>query len=244
MGLVQQGKLVWYKGLGYADVEHQQPPTPHTVYHMALLTKTFAAIVLLQLVEAGNIKLDDPVTKYQTHLGARWENDPRIQLQHLLTHTAQGNTFNGFRPGYSFGYNGDYFAQLLQPMEQAANESFASLLLRQVLRPLNLAHTAPNLADTVNFALTGYDRSAYGQLVAKPYDFRKGQLVAVSYPAYFGPAAGLMSCVSDLASYSLALDQQRFLSPATWQTVFPPSVRPQTRPCPTGMDGSYSPIKA
>lgn len=222
VGLVQQGKLVWYKGLGYADVEHQRPPTPHTVYHVASLTKTFAAIVLLQLVEAGKINLDDPVTKYQIHLGARWENDPRITLKHLLTHTAQGNTFNGFRPGYSFGYNGDYFAQLLKPMEQESNESFGSLLLHQVLRPLNLAHTAPNLADTIHFALTGYDRTAYGRLVAKPYDFQKGKLVTVSYPAYFGPSAGLMSCVSDLASYSLALDQQQLLSPATWQTVFTP----------------------
>lgn len=234
VGLVQQGKLVWYKGLGYADVEHQLRPTPHTVYHLASLTKTFGAIVLLQLVEAGKIKLDDPVTKYHIHLGARWENDPRIQLKHLLTHTAQGNTFNGFRPGYSFGYNGDYFAQLIKPIEQESNESFGSLLVRQVLRPLSLAYTAPNLADTVNFALTGYDRAAYGRLVAKPYDFRKGRLVAVSYPTYFGPSAGLMSCVSDLARYSHALDQQQLLSPATWQTVFTPFRSPKGKALPYG----------
>lgn len=85
--------------LGYADVEYQRRPTPHAVYHLASLTKNLGTIVLLQLVEAGKIKLGDPVTKHYIHLGPRWENDPRIQLKHLLTYIAQGNTFNGFRPG-------------------------------------------------------------------------------------------------------------------------------------------------
>ncbi|MBJ6146187.1 serine hydrolase [Hymenobacter sp. BT559] len=69
------------------------------MYHLASLTKNLGIIVLLQLVEAGKIKLDHPMTKYYIHLGPRWENDPRIQLKHLLTYIAQRNTFNSFRPG-------------------------------------------------------------------------------------------------------------------------------------------------
>ena len=48
--------------------------------------------------------------------------------------------------------------------------------------------------------------------IAKPYEWRKGKLRAVAYRDYFGPAAGLMSTVSDLAVYSIAIDEKKFLS--------------------------------
>lgn len=112
VGIARGKELIWKKGFGYADIEHKIVPDENTIYHLASITKTFGSIILMQLVEQGKINLDDPVTKYNIHLGARWNDDPRIQVRHLLTHTAQGNSFNAFKPGYSFRYNGDFYSQL------------------------------------------------------------------------------------------------------------------------------------
>ncbi|MCX6214668.1 serine hydrolase domain-containing protein [Spirosoma sp.] len=235
VGIVQGKKLVWHKGLGYADIEHKLVPNEHTIYHLASVTKTFGAIILMQLVESGKVSLDDPVTKYGINLGARWGGDDRIKIKHLLTHTAMGHSLNGFKPGYSFIYNGDQYGQLKQVIEQASGQSFGQLLTQQILLPLQLTHTAPNVADSTDFALMGYDRAAFERLVAKPYEWQKNQLVPITYPTYFGPSAGLMSCVADLATYSNAIDEKRFLSPATWEKVFTPTVSPKGKTLPYGL---------
>ncbi|MBO0951873.1 serine hydrolase domain-containing protein [Fibrella forsythiae] len=235
VGVVHGRKLVWHKGLGYADVANRIVPDEHTVYHLASVTKTFGALVLMQLVEAGKVSLDDPVTKYGINLGARWGNDPRIKVRHLLTHTAQGHSLNGFRPGYSFIYNGDMFGQLKQVIEQSSGQTFGQLLTRNILLPLRLQHTAPNLADTVDFALMGYDRAAFEKRVAKPYDWQNNQLVSVAYPTYFGPSAGLMSCVADLAIYATAIDDGLFLKPDTWKRMFTAAVSPKGKTLPYGL---------
>ncbi len=62
--IVKDQKVVWAKGFGYADVENKIPATEHTSYHLASLTKTFASTILMQLVQDGKVKLDDPVSKY------------------------------------------------------------------------------------------------------------------------------------------------------------------------------------
>jgi CubicO group peptidase (beta-lactamase class C family) len=49
-GVVYQGKLVWKKGFGYADVDQKVVPDEHTVYQIASLTKTFGSIILMQQV--------------------------------------------------------------------------------------------------------------------------------------------------------------------------------------------------
>ena len=43
----------------------------------------------------------------------------------------------------------------------------------------------------------------------------------------FGPAAGIMSSVADLAKYSIAIDEKKFLKPGTWEKVFTPYVTPK-----------------
>ena len=61
--IVKDQKVLWAKGFGYADVENKIQATEHTPYHLASLTKTFASTILMQLVQEGKIKLDDPVSK-------------------------------------------------------------------------------------------------------------------------------------------------------------------------------------
>jgi CubicO group peptidase (beta-lactamase class C family) len=63
--------------------------------------------------------------------------------------------------------------------------------------------------------------------VAKPYNWQGKQIAPIKFNYGFGPAAGIMSSVADLAKYSLAIDEKMFLQPATWEKVFTPFTTPK-----------------
>ena len=138
--IVKDQKVIWAKGFGYADVENKIPATEHTAYHLASLTKTFASTILMQLVQEGKIKLDDPVSKY----GITLESDGVIRVRHLFSHTSEGN------PGEQYRYNGNRFAELDKVVERATGKSFAELLIANILDPLGMNETAPNVPTIVS----------------------------------------------------------------------------------------------
>ena len=138
--IVKDQKVIWAKGFGYADVENKVPATEHTAYHLASLTKTFASTILMQLVQDGKIKLDDPVSKY----GITLESEGVIRVRHLLSHTSEGN------PGERYSYNGNRFAELDKVVEKATGKSFAELLMANILDPLGMNDTAPNVPTFVS----------------------------------------------------------------------------------------------
>lgn len=137
--IVKDQKVLWAHGFGYADVENKIPATEHTPYHLASLTKTFASTILMQLVQDGKIKLDDPVTKY----GITLESPGVITVRHLFSHTSEGN------PGEQYRYNGNRFSELDKVIEKATGKSFAELLIANILDPLGMNETAPNVPRIV-----------------------------------------------------------------------------------------------
>jgi CubicO group peptidase (beta-lactamase class C family) len=138
--IVKNQKILWAKGFGYADVENKIPATEHTPYHLASLTKTFASTILMQLVQEGKIKLDDPVSKY----GITLESDGVIRVRHLFSHTSEGN------PGEQYRYNGNRFAELDKVIQRATGKSFGELLIANILDPLGMNETAPNVPKIVS----------------------------------------------------------------------------------------------
>src|SRR5688572_12582604 len=138
--IVKDQKVIWARGFGYADVENKILATEHTPYHLASLTKTFASTILMQLVQEGKINLDDPVSKY----GITLESDGVIKVRHLLSHTSEGN------PGEQYRYNGNRFAELDKVVERATGKSFGELLITNILDPLGMNETAPNVPRMVS----------------------------------------------------------------------------------------------
>ena len=138
--IVKDQKVIWAKGFGYADVENKIPATEHTAYHLASLTKTFASTILMQLVQEGKVKLDDPVSKY----GIVLESEGVIRVRHLFSHTSEGN------PGERYSYNGNRFAELDKVVQRASGKSFGELLIANILDPLGMNETAPNVPKIVS----------------------------------------------------------------------------------------------
>lgn len=90
VGVVRNGHLEAFCGVGHADIEAKRPVTDDTVFEIASITKTMTAIALMQLWEQGEIDLDAPANDYLRAyqlVPARRRFGP-VTLRHLLTHTA------------------------------------------------------------------------------------------------------------------------------------------------------------
>jgi len=211
--LVHEGEVIWARGFGLANVETHLPATSATPFHLASLTKPFAATILMQLVEAGSVDLDAPVSDY----GVDLQSTGVIRVRHLLTHTSEGT------PGSAYHYSGNRFAYLDQVIRSASGRSFAELLVERIIEPLGLRHTAPNPLQAEAFALTGLDRNRFMEDMAAGYELRGAEVLPRAHPDYFGAAAGLVASAEDVAAFSIAIDEGRLLDAETWAQVFTPA---------------------
>lgn len=212
VGISEGDNIVWARGLGYANLEDKKVPTPTTDFHLASLTKGFAGVVLVKLVSQGVISLDDPIKKF----GVNIAGDAGITVRHLANMTSEGT------PGRNFSYNGDRFALLQQVIESATGKSFALLLKEQILQPLSLSRTAPNVASS-SFATTGLDHDAFVANLAVGYTESGSSFNRTTYPTSFGTAAGLISTVDDMLRFSIALNSNQLLTAAEKTMLFTPA---------------------
>lgn len=196
------GVVRWSSGFGSADVARNVPATPLTVFHIASLTKTFASIVLLQLVDEGRISLDDPVSDF----GVELPGDVRVR--HLMSHTSDPP------PGGRFRYDGDRFALLDSVVRRGAGETFEDAVVDRVIAPSLLTRTAPSTLRG-----DGIDAVAIGQALAQGYD---GEGRALAYPSHVGVSAGLLSTVLDLIAYATEIEEGRLYPPGARTLAFTP----------------------
>ncbi len=90
IGIVYDQELIWAKGYGYADLEQQVPATSQTLYRIGSVTKLFTATAIMQLRDAGQLRLDDPIKRHLPwfQIQNRFPDAPDIIFWHLLTHTS------------------------------------------------------------------------------------------------------------------------------------------------------------
>ncbi|PTN32369.1 serine hydrolase [Desulfonatronum sp. SC1] len=103
VALVEDGKVVWEDGYGWADMEAWLPALPDTVFQAASISKAVSAALVLRLVQDGLLDLDKPVSRYVT----RWRLPESefdldgVTLRRILSHTAGLSVpgYMGFLPG-------------------------------------------------------------------------------------------------------------------------------------------------
>ncbi|MFD6184687.1 serine hydrolase domain-containing protein [Streptomyces goshikiensis] len=144
---------------------------PNSRFRIGSVTKTFSAVVLLQLVDEGKLKLDDPVNTYLPGLLP----DDRITVRHLLTHRSGladytnamfEHTVPGFeavrnkvftyqelvalslreprttQPGVSYSYSNTNFVVVGMLIEKASGRTVAKEYERRIIKPLKLKNTS------------------------------------------------------------------------------------------------------
>ena len=85
LAVVKDGKVVKAKGYGFANVEHQVPVKPETVFQSGSTGKQFTATAVMMLAEEGKLSLDDKISKYFTDAPDAWKE---ITVRNLLSHTS------------------------------------------------------------------------------------------------------------------------------------------------------------
>src|SRR6187402_2071408 len=95
--VAEKGKVIYKKGFGLADMEWNIPNQPDTKHRLGSITKQFTAMLIMQLVEQGKLKLDVPISTYLPDYSKK--NGDVITLHHLLTHTSGTPNMTSF-PGF------------------------------------------------------------------------------------------------------------------------------------------------
>ncbi len=235
--IVREQSVVWAKGFGLADVEKQIPATPETNYRIASLTKTFASTLLMQLVEAGKLNLDEPMSKFSPEFQSEFKNDA-ITVRHVFTHTSHNN------PGETYRYDGNRFSYLSDVIEKASGKSFRELLAKNILDKAEMTGSVPGQdvleeREKWSTALGAENLRRYEKALAKltkPYLIYGTEVIEGVYPQRnISASAGLISNVLDLAKYDAAIDRHTWLKPETQEQAWTAASSPQGKTLPYGL---------
>ena len=166
--VAEGGKVLYKKGLGLAHMEWKIPNQPDTKFRIGSLTKQFTAMLILQLVEQGKLKLDGKITDYLPDYPRK--SGDKITVHHLLNHTSGIPSYTGFpgfvanqsrdpyrpdefvkkffadkdlefEPGARFSYNNSAYFLLGAIIEKVAGQPYEKVLQQNILGPLNMKIT-------------------------------------------------------------------------------------------------------
>jgi len=232
--VVKEGRVVWARGFGYADVERGVAAAPDTPYEIASVSKPIGATLLMQLVEQGRLGLDDPMSKYSSD----YKGDA-VRVRHVLTHTSEGV------PGQAYDYNGNLFDNLTDVAIAASGKRYRVLLADNVIDPLGMTNTSPgnDIADGLPKMeeLLGAARARhYADVLArmaKPYRlYGDGEIVRTyERERGIGTANGVVTTVLDLAKFDAAVDEHKLVSAASQQQMWTNARTNDGHPIPYGL---------
>jgi CubicO group peptidase (beta-lactamase class C family) len=129
VAIIDNGRIVYSEGFGIADRENNIPVSNNTLYNVGSVGKIFCTTAVMLLVDAGKIKLDDPVVKYLPEFSMADARYKDISIRMLLNHTS-GLPGSTLANSFGFEYNADFYNQLLTTLAnshlRAAPGEFAS----------------------------------------------------------------------------------------------------------------------
>lgn len=240
IAISKNDKIIFQKGYGYANREHQIPNQPNTKFNIASIGKMFTAVAILQLKEKNKISLHQPIGKYLPEFPNPKIRDS-VTIHQLLTHTSGlplwFNQEFAMNPKFAYLELKDYlplykevevdskkvgessysnvgFILLGYIVEAASDMSFKKYLQEHIFKPSGMTETGLwNLTEIIPNAAVGYVRPATKEGYWAT-NFHKNM--------NSNPAGGTFSTVLDLTKFYQALRKNQLLSPATIALMFEP----------------------
>ena len=233
LAVVKDGQPLVVNGYGLANVEHQVPVKPETIFQSGSLGKQFTSALLMLLVEDGKLGVDDKISQHLGAVPTAWSN---ITVRHLLTHTAgltdypKGFDFRrdytedellkriqevplAFQPGERFQYSNLGYVTLGILIGKVGGKFYGDLLQERIFKPLGMT-TARVISETdiVPNRAAGY-RLVQGEL-------RNQNWVS---PTMNTTADGsLYLTVHDLIKWDAALANGTLLKPSSLDAIWTP----------------------
>ncbi len=224
----QNGKVIFEKGFGYANFEWDIKHTPESKFRIASMTKQFTAMLILQLVHEGHVKLNSTISHYLNDY--RKDISQKVTIHQLLNHTSGIPNYlriNGFiknnsrttysvdefikefcsedldfEPGSKFRYSNSGYSILGKIIEKVTQKSYQDALTQKILKPLGMMDTGFDSASTVlKSRVSGYENNLDG--------YENTDYLDMSIPY----AAGSMySTARDLMIWDAALYTEKLLN--------------------------------
>jgi CubicO group peptidase (beta-lactamase class C family) len=240
VAVLRNGKLVFAKGYGRANLELAAPVNARTVFRIGSLTKQFTAAGVLLLAEQGKLNIDDRLSSYLPNFPRADEVTLRDLLNHtsgihnftegpvidkistsgatvkeLVTDIASQSPLYDFEPGKGWWYSNSNYALLGAVIEKVSGESWGAFMKAEIFDKLGMADTAAdNARDVVPGRASGY--SLIGGAAGK---FRNADFTDMSVPY---AAGALRSTALDMARWNAALFGGQLLKPVSLKEMLAP----------------------
>ena len=234
--LVAEGGSILYKGgFGRANVAADVPNKPNTVFFIASLTKPFTALLVMQLVEAGQLKLENPLAAYFPGLTNQAVRN--VTIRQLLSHTsgipdfigpglvpAGGLTdgwltaqLNGLMPepvpANEFRYANSTYIVLAHIIAQVLRKPYARCLKERVLDKCGMTQSGSLVAgQTLPDYARGYTTEEDSLVEAQVLDL-----------SAFTGAGSIYSTAEDLFKFDQALYTEKLVSQKSRDLMFNPT---------------------
>ncbi len=237
IAIVRGDQVIYAKGFGVSNVETGAPVTPDMLFRLGSTTKMFTAAALVQLVEQGKLKLDEPIGKYAKGLSPKIAS---LTANQLLSHTsglkdtatmfgkhddeALGETVRALKdafffaePGqiYSYSNPGYWLAGYL--IEAVSGKAYAEQLHEGLVAPLGMQRTTLRPTMAMTYPLS-QGHEGVPPKVVRPAADNAGNW----------PAGSIFSSVNDLSRWTIAfmnggkLEGKQVLSPFLIATLSAP----------------------
>jgi CubicO group peptidase (beta-lactamase class C family) len=236
--VMQDGKVLFHKGYGFADLEKHIPCTPDTDFRLASVSKQFTAMAVLLLLEQHKLKLDETLLDFFPEFPAYGR---QITVRQLLTHCSglldyedlipEGTQIpvldrdvlrllmrqdkTSFPPGTKYHYSNSAYSLLALIVEVRSGNTFAHFLKQNIFAPLHMDSTLAyeQGSSVIPHRAYGYTREGEGWK-------RTDQSLSSSVLG----DGGIYSCVPDLARWNEALFANKLIPAKLQAEAFTPHI--------------------
>jgi CubicO group peptidase (beta-lactamase class C family) len=218
IAVIDNGRVAWSRGFGLMRAGGDAAVTESSRFEAASLSKPVTAYVALQLVDAGRLELDAPLTRYVKY--ADLPDDPRVQsmtARHVLSHTTGFANWRRrdplklfFAPGERFSYSGEGYVYLQRVIEAITGGPLEAAASRLVFQPLRMTRTT--------FINSGADIAARHTDIGSPLELPPS-------PPAPNAAASLVTSAADYGRFVAAALGGERLKPATARMMLTPQIQ-------------------
>ena len=227
--IIDKGRIVHHKNLGFADVEKRLPITSKTIFEGASLSKSVFAFFVMIYVEEGKLELDKPLFEYYPHPDLTYdERHKLITARMVLSHRSGLPNWRGndgkdslklkFTPGTSYEYSGEayqYLATVLKHIDGVDWKGLEASFQKKIARPLGMKHTV--------FMQDAYTR----ENKARPYD-ENGMFIDPQKDSYwisranseFGAPYSIHSNALDFSKWMICVMKEELLQRQSYSELF------------------------
>lgn len=209
--VIHHGKIVLNKGYGFANIKHNQPNTPVTVFRLGSVTKQFTAMAILQLCDKQKLRLDDHADKYFPGT----LNGNKITIRNLLTHTSgvkeSLDADLAFAPGSQISYSNTGYNLLGKIIEKVSGMPYEKYLQANIFKPLGMNNTGFEHPDIkINNMSSGYLAGENGTYTEMGKNDVSGAFAA----------GALYSTAEDMFKWDQALYTEKLIKASTLNEAF------------------------